>query len=225
MGNKIEIPAGTRFGKLTVIEEAEPRVRYRGCKQRIFKCLCDCGKEIRAEMSRLRSGKLKSCGCETKINVSKGTRYGRLTVIEEVELRSGKPRMFKCACDCGNECTVALGNLRSGGKKSCGCIRREKRLKKIGRTVRTSAGYISVYVGKDHPMATAAGYCMEHRLVMAEYLGRPLTDTEVVHHVNEIKLDNRLDNLVLFTCTEEHWAYHLNAKLYRPTGGCSFVTS
>lgn len=59
---------------------------------------------------------------------------------------------------------------------------------------RTTKGYIIVR-RPGHPMATRQGYVMEHRLVMAEALGRLLTPDEVVHHKNGIKTDNRLENL------------------------------
>lgn len=64
--------------------------------------------------------------------------------------------------------------------------------------LRTLRGYVLLSL-PDHPMATRDGYVFEHRVVMAEKLGRMLLPTEVVDHVNGIKDDNRPENLRVLT--------------------------
>ena len=66
-----------------------------------------------------------------KIEIKEGDRYGRLTIIKEVEPRierSGKKRRrVLCRCDCdGKEVEVPLEHLRTGHTKSCGCWGVEK---------------------------------------------------------------------------------------------------
>lgn len=67
-------------------------------------------------------------------------------------------------------------------------------------------GYIEVYC-PEHPRAKSRKYVYEHILVMEKHLGRYLTPNEVVHHINEIKTDNRLENLQLMT-NSDHIALH-----------------
>lgn len=63
---------------------------------------------------------------------------------------------------------------------------------------KTRKGYILVFQPK-HPFASKAGYVMEHRLVMERVLDRYLEPYEVVNHKNEIKDDNRFENLEVLT--------------------------
>jgi hypothetical protein len=70
-------------------------------------------------------------------------------------------------------------------------------------------GYIRVLM-PNHPH-TNNGYVYEHRLVAEQYLGRILESWETVHHINEIKLDNRWDNFFL-TTVPEHSSIHREGK-------------
>lgn len=62
-------------------------------------------------------------------------------------------------------------------------------------------GYVLVYVGK-HPNANRSSRVQEHRLVMSEFLGRPLRSNENVHHKNGNKADNGIENLELWVTAQ-----------------------
>ena len=53
----------------------------------------------------------------------------------------------------------------------------------------------------------------EHRLKMEEKINRKLTKEEVVHHINGIKDDNRIENLQLFNNQSEHRNFELRGIL------------
>lgn len=60
-------------------------------------------------------------------------------------------------------------------------------------------------------------YIQEHRLVMEKFLGRLLLPTEVVHHRNDDKQDNRIENLELFDSNAKHLQETLRGKCPRWT--------
>lgn len=77
----------------------------------------------------------------------------------------------------------------------------------------SSFQYIRLYL-PDHPMSSKIGLILEHRLVMAEHLGRNLSRSEVVHHINHNKRDNRIENLEILS-NSEHIKKHTH-KLMTP---------
>lgn len=84
-------------------------------------------------------------------------------------------------------------------------------------------GYV-VIKKLNHPRANARGYVKEHILVMEKLLGRHLEwygannpDSEVVHHINRNKRDNRIENLQLMRA-KDHWKLHYENLNKNQTG-------
>lgn len=77
---------------------------------------------------------------------------------------------------------------------------------KGGRS-KTHEGYIYLWLPRGHPyiaMATKGTRVLEHRLFVAMSVGRCLESWEIVHHINGIRDDNRLENLELMPNRSSH---------------------
>jgi hypothetical protein len=154
-----------------------------------------------------------------RIEICPGDRFHRWTVVREVASRrhpaGSAHRFFLCRCDCGTEKEVNIHSLRYDHSKSCGCykrevlgaIRREKHSCWRGGRYRVKGGYIMLNVDvaeideRYHPMLTVQSHnrhsVFEHRLVLAQSLGRSLERYETVHHIDGDRANNSLENLQL----------------------------
>ena len=52
-------------------------------------------------------------------------KFGRLTALRRTGTNSHRSSVWECICDCKNIVFVSATALRSGGTKSCGCLRRD----------------------------------------------------------------------------------------------------
>lgn len=67
-------------------------------------------------------------------------------------------------------------------------------------------GYVYIWMPQ-HPR-NKGNYIAEHIVVMEQHVGRRLKSTEVVHHRNRKRDDNRIENLKLFSDHAEHLRAH-----------------
>ena len=144
MAGKVKDIAGyTTESGITVIK----RVENKNNKPQ-WLCKCFCGNEFITRSDALKSGHTKSCGClqrkkasENIIKYNKSTalnltnqKFGKLIALYPTEKRSGTSIIWKCKCECGNECEVSAAHLvKYNGTQSCGCIQSlgEAKIKKI----------------------------------------------------------------------------------------------
>jgi|SRR5699024_616465 len=68
-----------------------------------------------------------------------GEVYGKLTIVQFYERKNGKI-YWKCKCECGKSTVSCQGNLHSGNKKSCGCLRKDSKLKSRKATTHGMTG-------------------------------------------------------------------------------------
>ena len=78
-----------------------------------------------------------------------------------------------------------------------------------------SSGYLQVTIGKNKNR----GY---HVIIMEQHIGRKIEKNEVVHHINGIRSDNRIENLLLMS-RSAHSSLH--AKENQRNGRCYDIST
>ncbi len=109
--------------------------------------------------------------------------------------------MTKCD-NCGSEIIHRPSSVRRFCNNTCRS--QYQRWMVVRKT--DERGYVYVRVS-DHPDADSSGWILEHRVVMERHLGRRLEPDEHIHHINEIRDDNRIENLQVVSL-EEHNSIH-----------------
>jgi len=118
---------------------------------------------------------------------------------------------------CGNERWVYFVKSTQSplySVRGCRKCMYKNRKKQRRNGFKDELGYKYVSLPKEHPfyeMVNTRGWVFEHRLIMANHLGRALMQNEIVHHLNGIKTDNRIENLEVMTASE-HLGLHLGKK-------------
>lgn len=74
-----------------------------------------------------------------------------------------------------------------------------------------SDGYIYI-LKPDHPKANKTGYIKRSQLVLEKKLGRYLYPDEIPHHKNEIRDDDRPENIKVMESNSVHVKYHWQIK-------------
>lgn len=160
------------------------------------------GKYPRSEQERRRIGSYwvgkKNAKCsETK---KKLFSEGKL-VIWNKGLKAGTDDRVRKYC-------LSEGSKRTQFKKGDVRSKGEKATHWKGGRWKHNSGYIFIGIS-NHPRAKANhGYVLEHILVMEKKIGRYLNKGECIHHMNHIKDDNRIENLMLLSGNSEHMKLH-----------------
>ena len=137
--------------------------------------------------------------------------------------KKGPRKLFVwSACvDCGKERWVMCIGGKPLSPRCCSCASKEQTHQRgenapawKGGRMKNGAGYILLLLQPDdffYPMTNNHGYVREHRLVMAKFLNRCLLPWEIVHHLNGLRTDNRIENLQFLP----HHRFHISDSILK----------
>lgn len=127
---------------------------------------------------------------------------------------TGKSRqskdLIRCACGHCDEWIPAVSygrKVRFKHGHNGRLLTREKNSGWKGGFTINDQGYREIYM-PDHRRARINGYVKEHILVYEEYHKCCLLSWAVIHHINEIRSDNRPENLMGLPSNRKHGQLH-----------------
>lgn len=127
--------------------------------------------------------------------------------------RKRRPKVRRICSVCGKKFLVWQSRIDMGKGKFCSisCGKMGKNNTSWNGGKKKIDGYVYI-LKKDHPFAIGKGYVKEQRLIMEKHIRRYLKPTEVVHHKNNIRNDNRIKNLELLQNQAEHLKIHMKGN-------------
>lgn len=134
-------------------------------------------------------------------------------------IRKGKANRiyYVLKCDnCGKKIEKRKDQYKIGIEKhnkkvlcrKCSNINFDGYLNEKGYIVKYYKSYPKEYWGILEKMCKNNNQITEHRAVMGIKLNRPLESWEIVHHINGIRNDNRIENLEIFSTLEKYNKHH-----------------
>jgi len=184
--------------------------------------VCGKGRWKRQKDNNRESGRCVSCATKSRPLIHKYNKNGEFVIVginakSASELGyAGRELMYKNACPtCGVEVWRTWQQLGMDCKECANLKLRERSKRQIGEAHPRwqggrqiwKSGYVVLTLQPSHPffaMTDTNHRVLEHRLVVAQSLGRYLETWEVVHHKNGNKQDNHLENLELLPHNAEN---------------------
>lgn len=130
---------GNKYNYLTAIRFSHTQNKNYQATFWLFKC--DCGNKIIANISTVKTGGRKSCGCMAGAHRTKDLTnliFNKLKVLNYSHKNEKGNYIWKCQCNCGNYRYVSSYELTKNKVKSCGC---DDSQKKKGKTNPRWKGY------------------------------------------------------------------------------------
>lgn len=184
------------------------------------KC-ADCGKERFASWRKFNRGNLCCQVCTFKNNAKDNRENPWFKEPGRVHPRyKGSIKEYSCVV-CGNPVTRNDSTKAKYPNSVCSLkcrnvlqstICAEKHPAWNGGIRASKTGYAEIYQPEHPHRHKKTKSILLHRYLVEQFIGRLLDPKEAIHHINENKSDNRIENLYLFCSSGAHTSYHVRLR-------------